>query len=682
MRAAVKPRSSARVSSSPSPQVAYLRALVALGASIGLLLVWWPSVVRAQRPSSTSASGGAPTIHVVAPGETLWALAERYYGDGRSWPTLAARNDVDGEARKPLPNGRKLLIPARPNSALAPEPAHAVPTATVASHGSAIPAVAKPVAPKPVAVKSPSVATVRAEPAHKPLATTIAALPAAQAAARTTTVSTPAKASAPAKAALKVGALPTNAQPAATRAPEVKPIQRTAVASKSIAMHSAVARTDSNSATGKARHAIPVVEKAGAPVQPLASSAVITAATAAAQRDVMHAQLASPEPSAPRAAATLAAQTTGKGDAAPPVRVARSVAPTVAHGVARSVAVGVTARPVVYSVPRRVSSAPPRLVPPAARQEAPGVMPDTVDDAKMVAPSRGHLGIGASSPSDPELSRPATRIGLVSQADLAAARGANEPATVFIRYVPDQSEVDASARAINMRQTPTWRRGEFEAAPFAIPLRDAAKAGRITRRIGAAAAGSLGGQPRVLLADEVEVSAPTGLTLKVGDRLISANVDRVLSKESRIAVPSGVLIVTRAEAGKPAVALVQRQSDMMELGQAVFVDEATPPTAHLVADAPLGREMEARVIWASELAAMPSLQSFVLLSAGSAQGVRVGDEFALAKRTGIGAAARDERVAVARVVRSGPEGSSAIIVRQSSADIAVGEPAFRVARVP
>ena len=49
-----------------------------------------------------------------------------------------------------------------------------------------------------------------------------------------------------------------------------------------------------------------------------------------------------------------------------------------------------------------------------------------------------------------------------------------------------------------------------------------------------------------------------------------------------------------------------------------------------------------------------------LLSAGSAQGVKAGDQFALVQRVGAGAAARDERSAVVRVVRSGPEGSSAI----------------------
>lgn len=50
-----------------------------------------------------------PTIHVVAPGEDLWVIAEKYYRSGYNWTTIAKANNL------PDPNiistGQKLNIP-------------------------------------------------------------------------------------------------------------------------------------------------------------------------------------------------------------------------------------------------------------------------------------------------------------------------------------------------------------------------------------------------------------------------------------------------------------------------------------------------------------------------------------------------------------------------------------------
>ena len=124
-----------------SPVLAHLaltRAMVALLATLALLLIWAPTVAHAQGAKATtvqSAPDSGTRLHVVTAGETLWALAERYYGDGREWHTLASRNDIPAVASKPLPSGRKLLIPARPKVA-------ASDVAVSASKASAVPAPA------------------------------------------------------------------------------------------------------------------------------------------------------------------------------------------------------------------------------------------------------------------------------------------------------------------------------------------------------------------------------------------------------------------------------------------------------------------------------------------------------------------------------------------------------------
>ncbi len=53
--------------------------------------------------------GEASRIHTVAGGETLFALAKRYYGDGGKFGRIARANDLDPEA--PLRVGRELRIP-------------------------------------------------------------------------------------------------------------------------------------------------------------------------------------------------------------------------------------------------------------------------------------------------------------------------------------------------------------------------------------------------------------------------------------------------------------------------------------------------------------------------------------------------------------------------------------------
>ncbi|MEO7359726.1 MAG: hypothetical protein ABI120_05315, partial [Gemmatimonadaceae bacterium] len=78
---------------------------------------------------------------------------------------------------------------------------------------------------------------------------------------------------------------------------------------------------------------------------------------------------------------------------------------------------------------------------------------------------------------------------------------------------------------------------------------------------------------------------------------------------------------------------------------------------------------------------LPSLQSYLVLGAGEPQGVKIGDQFALVKRFGLGPDAVEQRVAVVRVVRVTAFGSSAIVVRQEQPGIGVGSAARLIGRV-
>ncbi len=50
-------------------------------------------------------------IHVVEPGDTLWSLAEKYYGSGKQWRQILVANRNRLEGSTDLPVGMKLIIP-------------------------------------------------------------------------------------------------------------------------------------------------------------------------------------------------------------------------------------------------------------------------------------------------------------------------------------------------------------------------------------------------------------------------------------------------------------------------------------------------------------------------------------------------------------------------------------------
>lgn len=132
MRAVRRAQSTSVMPSRHAAALLY-RLLMALVATAALLIVWRPRVVHAQGAQSTdvqtsdSTTAQAPaaaqaqptrqppatTTHVVKPGETLWSLAARYYGDGHQWQELARRNGIAATDGAPLRVGQRLTVPVR-----------------------------------------------------------------------------------------------------------------------------------------------------------------------------------------------------------------------------------------------------------------------------------------------------------------------------------------------------------------------------------------------------------------------------------------------------------------------------------------------------------------------------------------------------------------------------------------
>lgn len=77
------------------------------------------SVVVAAQRAGTSPVWPVPTRHTVVPGETLWTLAQRYYGDGGRYAeiyeanraAMDARNAATGATRYTIYTGQELSVP-------------------------------------------------------------------------------------------------------------------------------------------------------------------------------------------------------------------------------------------------------------------------------------------------------------------------------------------------------------------------------------------------------------------------------------------------------------------------------------------------------------------------------------------------------------------------------------------
>lgn len=528
MRAADRPHhSDAAVTqvAAGSARQALLRLMIAVLATIALLVVWRPTVVHAQGANANATAPAQRSSHVVRAGESLFSLAVRYYGDGNAWTELARLNSIPETASRPLVVGMRLAVPP-------------------------------------------------AKPARS--------------------------ASAPA-------------------------------------------------ALLKANASVPKVA--------VAVAATPRAASAATSN--------SPVPAAGRS--TLAAQTAGKGDAAPtaPRSSARGRAGTRVASAARK--------------PSSTSKSASNTVSPAPS----AATKDTVGRS-AVAEASGRTPMRAQMKVETPLVKTGVRIGLLEPGASAAARG-SEPATIFIRRVPTLEEAQAQARAASRPSEVAPRRGEYEGAPFAVAPARLERAGRIVRRVGAAAAAASKEPQRMLIADEVEITAPVGATLSVGDRLQAIQDRGPLASTDRVAQPGGVLVVTEVAPGKPIVARVQTQSGLLEQGQALLAVSGGPaPLAASggPASAAAGDQLRTTVRWVENDALLPTLQSYILLSAGTVQGVQAGDEFALVKTRGSANTGEEQRIAVVRVVRSDASGSTAIVVKQDRGEIAPGVAARRVARFP
>ena len=167
----------ARVATTRSDSAAEAQRLLLplILAFVLALLMAWPAQVRAQGGAATTASTSG--THTVRPGETLWSLAARYYGDGHKWRDLASSNGLAEGGERGIAVGQVLRVPAaaaslaQSRAAMAEAPPRSTPSEAVKPAQGTPAAERAAVAPEPKPEPAVAVAVeAKVEPKTEPVA--------------------------------------------------------------------------------------------------------------------------------------------------------------------------------------------------------------------------------------------------------------------------------------------------------------------------------------------------------------------------------------------------------------------------------------------------------------------------------------------------------------------------------
>lgn len=224
---------------------------------------------------------------------------------------------------------------------------------------------------------------------------------------------------------------------------------------------------------------------------------------------------------------------------------------------------------------------------------------------------------------------------------------------------------------------PTVLRGEYVRAPFATKIGSIRGAGRIIKSGDLDPSGQF--EPTTIFKayDNVLVQLPKGASAKKGDRYLAVSTMRYDSDEGQVAVPTGVVQITRPpEGGAAAVAEVVQLFGEMNPDQ-LLVPLDTTGVSSTARPKPVTDGRWGTVRWVLGSPVLPTMQSYALLSLTEADGVHPGDQFLIfkpRKASGVPGQAADPEIPVGRAeaIKVTPFGTTAIVTAQEQPAINVG----------
>jgi hypothetical protein len=238
----------------------------------------------------------------------------------------------------------------------------------------------------------------------------------------------------------------------------------------------------------------------------------------------------------------------------------------------------------------------------------------------------------------------------------------------------------ASSQAQARAAAPTIRPGEFYAAPWVEAAGGPPNAGSIV------GTGDVPGIPlteseRPLQSHErVFVTVPPGMSAAAGTRYIAVRRGPMIEGAGQVMIPTGIIAIERAQPGQAAEARVVARFEPVEIGDQLVSMASVP--ANLPRPVAVGGGAQTRVLWVKGEPVLPSLQSYVVVAAA---GMRVGDQISFyrpRRTTTSGVVLPESEIAVAQIVRSTPQGSTALIIDQTYGAIERGTAARVTAKMP
>jgi len=250
--------------------------------------------------------------------------------------------------------------------------------------------------------------------------------------------------------------------------------------------------------------------------------------------------------------------------------------------------------------------------------------------------------------------------------------------TVFAEHQTTVDERLAAATAIPPALT--VRPGEYEAAPYVVAENGHLDAGRVIGPVDRPALG-LSSDAGFRLFDRIYVTIPAGA--RVGDKVVIAKTDETIADVGRVIEPTAILRIDSLGAKSRAIGTIVKQFGTVVPGQGLvppgrtFESTSVRPVAG-------SYPLTAKLVWVQGSPRLPSVQTYVIIAAKQAQGVRAGDQFTLLSDGQFSDGTRAPLSATAQVtvVRVTPFGASGIIVHQDQPEIKAGMATRLTAKMP
>jgi LysM repeat protein len=246
----------------------------------------------------------------------------------------------------------------------------------------------------------------------------------------------------------------------------------------------------------------------------------------------------------------------------------------------------------------------------------------------------------------------------------------------------DQAAHEELVASSRMPANLTVRPGEYEAAPYVVSDDRPLESGKVIGPVDVPALG-LSSDAGFRTFDRIYVSLPAGTQLTVGDQVVVASTDATIPDVGRVIQPTGVMRIDSIGSGNHAIAIIVKQFGAIVPGQALV---------------PLGQSFErtttrpitgsypvtAKLLWINGSPRLPSVQTYVILGAREASGIRLGDQFTLFDDGHFDDGTPAPLAATARItiVRVTPLAATGIVSHQSLPEIRVGMPSRLTAKMP